>query len=366
MRKKTATLICFGGLCIFFVIFQLDMVFKFPVSVENVSVPSSVHEASLVPYKLKPEIEFRSSPNIIHRQTPFNSSNKLTVKLFIAIPTAYTTKGFKLRDAIRKTWINYQLVPEWDSEVTYRFFLGIRDTNFSKSIPLSLNERTDDIIFGDFLDNYKNLSLKTMYIAKWVSENCEFQYLLKADDDIFVRLDRYVNLLPKTPPPKYYSGSVDSFWIPPRVGVWAVPESVFPNKTGPAWIHGPLYTLSSDSVQFIASKYGHPKWPMLELEDINTAFLMYEFGATPTSMAGIVVLRSDCDDTQLAIHYATDKQMFRWYWNSLIGDHNMCINKPDNQLEKLKDREEDVSEVVAGNKDVPLPFAMPVFDAKSG
>ena len=48
------------------------------------------------------------------------------------------------------------------------------------------SEKYEDIIQGDFLDTYNNLSYKAVMGSVWVSEFCEqAEFVVKADDDQF-------------------------------------------------------------------------------------------------------------------------------------------------------------------------------------
>ena len=79
------------------------------------------------------------------------------------------------------------------------FFLLKKDieNNFSGSTPDGkLQEAIDeenvshhDIIQGDFLDSYRNLSYKNIMGKLWVSEFCQAaQLVIKTDDDQYVDL----------------------------------------------------------------------------------------------------------------------------------------------------------------------------------
>ena len=51
------------------------------------------------------------------------------------------------------------------------------------------SEKYEDIIQGDFIDTYHNLSYKAVMGNVWVSEFCEqAEFVVKADDDQFIDL----------------------------------------------------------------------------------------------------------------------------------------------------------------------------------
>ena len=55
-----------------------------------------------------------------------------------------------------------------------------------------------DLVQGDFLDTYRNLSYKAIMGSLWVAEFCgQAEFVVKIDDDCFLDLYevKYVNLL---------------------------------------------------------------------------------------------------------------------------------------------------------------------------
>lgn len=56
-----------------------------------------------------------------------------------------------------------------------------------------------DLVQEDFLDNYNNLTIKTIVAFKWASIYCKnAKYLLKIDDDIMVNTPKLVEWLDKS------------------------------------------------------------------------------------------------------------------------------------------------------------------------
>ena len=63
-------------------------------------------------------------------------------------------------------------------------------STFDENIQRSLEEESQeygDLVQGDFLDNYYNLSYKAIMGNLWVAEFCsQAEFLVKTDDDMFV------------------------------------------------------------------------------------------------------------------------------------------------------------------------------------
>ena len=67
---------------------------------------------------------------------------------------------------------------------TYRTYLKCqKDLNLiDKEI-----QRYDDALIGDFVDSFHNLTFKDSMLLTWVKEECQARFILKGDDDVFVR-----------------------------------------------------------------------------------------------------------------------------------------------------------------------------------
>ena len=48
-------------------------------------------------------------------------------------------------------------------------------------------QRYDDALIGDFVDSFHNLTFKDSMLLTWVKEECQARFILKGDDDVFVR-----------------------------------------------------------------------------------------------------------------------------------------------------------------------------------
>ena len=99
--------------------------------------------------------------------------------------------NFKKRLALRRTWANVTLFGSYGLKVA--FFLG-------KSIPQNEkllrreNEKYHDIIQGDFVESYRNLTYKAVFALSWMRKNCkQIKWIIKADDDMFLDMYAFLN-----------------------------------------------------------------------------------------------------------------------------------------------------------------------------
>lgn len=101
--------------------------------------------------------------------------------LIAAILVHSAPKNRHKRDVIRKTW------GQQDARVRTFFLLGaVNTTSMQKQLETE-NNQFNDIIQGNFLDTYRNMTYKHTMALKWFVYNCpKLKYLLKTDDDVFV------------------------------------------------------------------------------------------------------------------------------------------------------------------------------------
>ena len=125
-----------------------------------------------------------------------------------------------------------------------------------------------DIIQGSQTDCYYNLTLKTQMGLEWAVKYCDFDFLLKADDDVFVNTFKLLDYLrkPDTPKSKLYLGNLARRSKTQRKGKWALSYEEYQSKTLPRFCLGPAYVLSIDLVRQFVDIFD-PKKP-LKLEDV--------------------------------------------------------------------------------------------------
>lgn len=141
---------------------------------------------------------YHASRNISEYLPPDDSSPIQLPKTFCDPPSfvlvlVYSSpENREARDAIRETWASHKNI----SDVTLSFFFLLGETRnqtLQEEI-LEEGESLGDVIQERFLDAYTNLTLKTVTMLKLVSKHClnSTRFVLKIDDDIFLRTDAFV------------------------------------------------------------------------------------------------------------------------------------------------------------------------------
>lgn len=184
-------------------------------------------------------------------------------------------------------------------------------------------ERYRDILRVDVLDNYNTLSAKTNALIDWAG-SLDFEYFLKTDHDIFIRLDTIAKELQEQGPQKrYWSGLV---WknIPPI----SDPndknkELVYDLGRFPPYTAGALYILSSDLVHGLASDLPRRYY---QNEDQSLGVWLLPFNVTPVN--DIRIQQWDvCNSNMIAKHPLTPQRMNEMYSNVVQG-RDMCQGFP--------------------------------------
>ena len=85
--------------------------------------------------------------------------------------------------------------------------------------------QTQDILQWDFLDTYRNLTIKSILALRWAAYSCrEAAYVVEMDDDVFLHTPNLVRLLEKKKSAFEVGGfnhNLDARTVPRLVG-WLV------------------------------------------------------------------------------------------------------------------------------------------------
>lgn len=107
---------------------------------------------------------------------PINAQRPIVLILVHSAP-----KNVNKRNVIRQTWGQY------DPRARLYFLLGAVKSTAAQAKLRQENLQYNDIIQGNFIDSYRNMTYKHIMALKWFVYNCRHvNYLLKTDDDVFV------------------------------------------------------------------------------------------------------------------------------------------------------------------------------------
>lgn len=114
-----------------------------------------------------------------------NTMVSVLIKIF-----SVSAKCFKFICFQRDTWAHV------DKRTKTYFLLGaVNSPDLQKSIEKE-NAEYNDIIQGNFMDTYRNLTYKHMMALKWFNYNCpDANYMVKMDDTVFVNMPNVYKFL---------------------------------------------------------------------------------------------------------------------------------------------------------------------------
>jgi beta-1,3-galactosyltransferase 1 len=108
--------------------------------------------------------------------------------LLVMIMVHTAPKNYNKRMAIRQTWANNSYYTELGTVQTL-FLLGqVRNETLQREIEREFNVY-GDLVQGDFVDSYYNITLKGIMEYKWLHERCQnVKIILKVDDDVIINM----------------------------------------------------------------------------------------------------------------------------------------------------------------------------------
>lgn len=216
-------------------------------------------------------------------QTFLKTRIRCTQKFLLLILVPSRPLNFKNRRVIRQTWgTEYSMSRNWKT----MFLLGQPRHPTEMKYLFAETAIYGDIIQGYQTDSYHNLTLKTEMGLEWAVKYCDFDFLLKADDDVFVNTFKLLDFLrkPDTPKSKLYLGNVARRSKTEREGKWALSYEEYQRKILPRFCLGPAYVLSKDLVRQFVEIFD-PKKP-LKLEDVYIGLLAERVGVSPRRHRG--------------------------------------------------------------------------------
>ncbi|KAK2971027.1 hypothetical protein RJ640_025801 [Escallonia rubra] len=236
--------------------------------------------------------------------------------------------NFERRMALRRSWMRYEAVRSGD--VAVRFFIGLhksRQVNFE----LWREARAyGDIQLMPFVDYYSLLSLKTIAICILGTKILQAKYVMKTDDDAFVRIDEVLSSLNGKAADGLLYGLISFESVPHRDkdNKWYISVEEWPHASYPPWAHGPGYVISRDIAQFIVRGHQKRDLKLFKLEDVAMGIWAQQFKKHGHKVQYINDERfynAGCESNYILAHYQNPR-MVLCLWETLQKEHkpNCC------------------------------------------
>ncbi|XP_020915013.2 beta-1,3-galactosyltransferase 5 [Exaiptasia diaphana] len=212
------------------------------------------------------------------------------VKPFLLIEVHSSPESFTAREAIRVTWgqetndINRM---DLEKRLTWKtvFLVGKSQNETVNDLMVVESQRYQDIVIGDFLDTYRNLTYKTLLTLEWPVKYCRYaKYIMKTDEDCYINVMPVINLLAqyqrKTNP--LYLGSIHWKNKPSRrkSSKFYVSSKEYRGIVYPPYAAGGGYVFTASlAPKLLHASESKPAFPM---EDAYFGLLMQHIGVKPT------------------------------------------------------------------------------------
>ncbi|XP_062111601.1 beta-1,3-galactosyltransferase GALT1 [Humulus lupulus] len=249
--------------------------------------------------------------------------------LFIGVFS--TANNFKRRMAVRRTWMQY---PEVRSgAVAVRFLVGLHKNKIVNEELWNEAQTYGDIQLMPFVDYYSLITWKTLGICIFGTEVVSAKFVMKTDDDAFVRVDEVLSSLKRIGASRgLLYGLINSDSRPHRNtdSKWFISPEEWREDTYPPWAHGPGYVVSRDIASAVVklNKKGHLK--MFKLEDVAMGIWIAEMkkeGLKVRYENDDRIYNEGCKDDYVVAHYQGPREMLCLWQKLQEGKGARCCGE---------------------------------------
>lgn len=216
-------------------------------------------------------------------------------ELVIVVVTAVAHFGD--RQAVRDTWGSYAADAGHNTSLV--FLLGTTPSAELQARLVNESEQHGDIVQEDFVDSYRNLTLKSVALLKWVTVYCNAStYVLKADDDMYVNVSNLLAAL-RAESEKHQAFVMGHVFVGARPvqnkdSKWYTPVEVFGEKVYPRYTSGTSYAMSTSAARLLYR--ASAEVPFFWLEDIYiTGLCSRKAGVIVVHHGGFTYKKPDID-----------------------------------------------------------------------
>ena len=151
------------------------------------------------------------------------------------------------------------------------FLLGATSSKNQQAMLEKESRQHGDIVQEDFVDSYRNLTLKSVAMLKWVNLHCSSAtFVLKSDDDMYVNVTNLLSALrrERESRPAFVLGHVFTGARPvlDKKSKWYTPKEDFDENVYPRYTSGTAYSMTLTAARRLYQ--ASAQIPFFWLEDI--------------------------------------------------------------------------------------------------
>ncbi|XP_078163476.1 beta-1,3-galactosyltransferase GALT1-like [Carex rostrata] len=237
-----------------------------PWLIGNVRISGDIKLLSVIASGLPTTEKLGSIIDLEMLKSPQIAPHK-SVDLFIGVVS--TANNFKRRMAVRRTWMQYEDVRS--GRVVVRFFVGLHKNGVVNEELWNEATTYGDIQILPFVDYYGLITWKTIAICIYGTDAVLASYVMKTDDDAFVRVDSILSSLKKMNITNgLLYGRINDDSGPHRDinSKWYITTEEWKEANYPPWAHGPGYVVSHDIAKIVHEQHKSGSLKMFKLEDV--------------------------------------------------------------------------------------------------
>lgn len=180
---------------------------------------------------------------------------------------------FQVRDKIRNTWASDKF-----SKLKKFFIVGTQAVEGLNQLIKNESDIHHDILQADFIDSYRNLTIKTMVGIRYIEENCNTKFVLKIDDDVIANTPKLINYLSNQLTEN--ENQQNMFYCEPLYNTkvirdtdnkWHLTKKEFKNDNFPNYCAGTAYIFTGDLPKKLCQTTNYVKF--IQLEDVYVGLL---------------------------------------------------------------------------------------------
>lgn len=318
---------CLGGVaivvfCILLFLNRTESPEVRPVTAARVTIGPSANELPEVVRNQPSKYAFRYRLNeeqICHGWRNGSDDSGPFLLIFVSSAPDHAER----RLAIRRTWANRRDVSRWS--VVVIFLIGAPSGRDGQPLLDDESFGYHDIVQGDFIDSYRNLSIKSIVGLNWTREFCAgAEYVMKTDDDVYINVKLLVDFLRAQGRRRWIGGCIKQSRAPApfdRHGV-QVPMVI----GHPPFVAGAGYVLSGD---IVADLYQVAlRKTLVPVEDaFITAYCAQDIGIRPSHYDGFNCgepVFDDCHMRYKFVGHHVNPQRQSQIWNALHSKDSTC------------------------------------------
>ncbi|XP_073037098.1 beta-1,3-galactosyltransferase GALT1-like [Primulina eburnea] len=240
-------------------------------------------------------------------------------ELRLVIGVFSNANNFKRRMAVRRSWMQYAEVRS--GQVAVRFFVGLHKNQIVNEQLWNEARTYEDVQLMPFVDYYSLITWKTIAICIFGTRVVSAKYIMKTDDDAFVRVDEILNSLRKTNATRgLLYGLINSDSEPHRnpESKWYISHEEWPHDKYPPWAHGPGYIVSKDIAKAISKKHEKGILKMFKLEDVAMGIWIADMKKNNQEIRyvndGRIIIEG-CTDGYVVAHYQGPRELLCLWQN---------------------------------------------------